>query len=307
MSHIYKTLNQKEVPNGIDFDTQLLYTKSKRKSVRSVVEYHDSLLEGFPLVHHDLFSFRRYGVRIMVDRKTKEARVYQGAFSRTVKLRHAHRVWETKTGIDAFLEQPLWMYNPKTRKWYQVSIMGVLYELDTSTMRSHKVDLKNTLHHASLLVCGGQILMWTTDVPGVPTWTCPITLEDIPMDRMELGIEPCTCSRLPRNEIGLLEKRPWYFTGCGHVFSYQKGLVPKRSCPVCRTCGEYQPLFLGMGQDVERVECVFVPCGHVVSKEDAMTFSQDILIPVDKQWVHACPTCTTPIETVCKLFVTSFP
>jgi hypothetical protein len=304
VSHIYKTFQQKDVPDGIEFDTQLLYTKSKRKPVRSVVEYRDSLLEGLPLLSHDLFPSRRYGLRVMVDRKTKQARLYQGAFSRSVQLRHASRVWETKTGIDAFLEQPLWMWNPLTRKWYQVSMMGVLYELDTSTMRSHKVDLQNTLAHGTLIVSGTQLLMWTNQDAEVPCWTCPITLEEIPMNKMRMGMESCTCTRFPRADAGLIEERPWYFTGCGHVFSYHKVLVRKRCCPVCRTVGEYQPLFLGAGQHAEDMDCALVPCGHVFSQEDAVTFAEQTRIPVDKQWIHACPTCTTPIDTVCKLYVT---
>ncbi|KAI8900338.1 hypothetical protein BC833DRAFT_647147 [Globomyces pollinis-pini] len=112
---------------------------------------------------------------------------------------------------------------------------------------------------------------------------CPITLDEIPCD--DITTIPCHCrttwwqqfvfpkkpvSRRVKKQACINENRPWFFTGCGHTFSYHSPIQNFTTCPICRTKGDYQPLLLDTNQDIlEHVpDSVIVPCGHMIAAVD---------------------------------------
>jgi hypothetical protein len=318
------TFSKKNKPNGVDFTSNVVYKSKSYKSIclpksqkhkkyhRSVTEiptdFHSLKIKGFPLATHDLYQTS--GFRVLLYREGGGCRLFAGCTKRSkIKLKNAHVIWETKTGIDAFFEPKLLMWKPAAKKWYQVSMLGILYEFDPVTNACKKTSCPdNVMEDKSIIVCGSLVYLWTvTDQPIEPEpWLCPITLEEIPMSHMNQDIKPCDCkmSLFGKNcaEVSndLMNNRPWYFTGCGHVFSFHKGLTSKHSCPVCRTTGSYQPLFRFREQST--LECALVPCGHVVSHSEAIYFSKDLVLPSGDEWTHQCPFCMEEISSVCKLY-----
>lgn len=285
----------------------------------------------------------RFSCRILCDRDPPHcARVYAAGFDSTNNIVLGERAskWRTVDGqMDALTTNGVLVMNPgvdlnsesafsesglsNLGLWREVSVCGNIFTLRET--RSDPQRGKRVKGESNLLVDGSLV-----DLCGVTLlWRSPEGLSRCPsQQRLESHRLELNAGR-PQCPVGLYtlsfpntsrappkHDQPWVYMRCGHVHGYHgwRGEGRERECPMCRTRGDYGPLWLGLEPgfyvDSDKPTHALVPCGHVCSHRTAlywshmhtphtpqMTTSDDVHTPDEHGFQATCPFCLQSLDT----------
>jgi hypothetical protein len=251
-----------------------------------------------------------------------------------------NRVWEDGNGcIDAVTTLGIRLWKPETSVWREVTVGGRIREarlMDVNILGNPCPEENNEITDGSIIDIGAVQLLFSSaermarSVRLRPETIvrkfndsrpqCPVSMHTIIFDRMLGGAqidfesgEGDDCFRdeedgdiiwygedSPPNTPAT-NKVPFVFPSCGHVFAFHQHLINSR-CPLCRGGGSFVPLRLAWVPAIDEgsPECVFNPCGHVVSQLAAQRWGKDLLLPSNTPpgvtFRPACPFCAIPLS-----------
>lgn len=329
-------------------------TPPDRVQVQGVISWQSEPALGYDSVQPSLCPtsiFKRSRspeFRLLCDRSSAAIRIYAGKMDLkgSITLDESCMKWLISPGVvDGFASSMVLIWKPSTQLWAEVSLMGHVYDIRESRSELPDVSLvyfDNILEDGSLIYSGGCTFLWKggsklkdfdkllTEYLG--SLTCPITLDFIPVASIFESIEKCRCKTNPsklllfkkhskRNlVVSRYKERPWYFSGCGHVFSFQDQFAGFGICPCCRREGFFRPIFVVASAELlaptpdsvvflpnKDLNACFVPCGHLISRKEALFWTEKIRMPFEGKdgfaWYSACPFCSADIDSVQNLFI----
>ena len=305
-------------------------------------------------------KYKTLNFRLSCDRSTHQVKIYAGAFDKNGSLVcHADDMYFE----DAFCRPSdvlVWKPHafdkngvPTQGRWAELSVNGNAYELRTEFNRpgprryeySFSSTTWNELTDYSLIYSNGICFLWRVNPdPPSPVLSsdeicCPVTLELISTRNLATRICQKTIEKSHLSDVyarvhekkirEMLSERPWFFSGCGHVFSdfvtELQGEHDVHQCCICRTHGRLVPLTSpdAINISFKQSYYAFDTCGHMVDPKEAFFWSDVVQIPWNShhsrpKWsknivcnpeylyfYHGCKYCTCKVNATRKLFFTA--